>query len=223
MEGIRKVGDRVATGLSLGVAALGLLAIAGWQLHLQDMLLLLPDTPAMQYNTALVFVVLGATSAWLAHGGQPRWPVIAGATFVLAMGLAVVVEHVANVDLGVDTLLFEPWDQTQIVSPGRMSLIAATGFSLAGAGLLYRTVRRDRDWILGVFAAPPGALAISSLLGHLVGVRSLDLPLIQPSAQMAIATSLALILWSLAMFRLAFRLQPDHACLVSVCNEVWLT
>ncbi len=206
----RGVGDRTALALCFAVALLGLGALAGWYLHLRFLIQLVPGTVPMQFNTALAFAFLGGASASLASGRFGKWPVVVGGSVVAAIGLAVIAQHLIE-SPAIDTLFFEPWDwdPTLNPAPGRTSFAAAMGFALAGIGLCYRALRADRGFILGIIAAPPLAMAISSLLGQLVGVETLDLPMLQPTPLMAVNTSTALVLWSLAMMRLAWHERPE--------------
>lgn len=201
----RKLQDTVALGLCLAVALIGLLAIVGWYAHIRLLIQPLPDTPSMQFNAAAMFVLLGLASAMRAAGRPERWPVVVAGSLVSVVGLVTVAEHVFDIAPGIDTLLFVPWDQTHIVSPGRMSLLAACSFALGGAGLAYQALKPGSAHILGVVAAPALALSAASLLGLVVGMKRFDTPLLQPSPQMAVHTALAMGLWACAMFLLASR------------------
>ena len=82
--------DRMALGVSVAIMVMGLVVLAGWHAHLRAAILILGGASAMQYNTALCFVALGAAGAGLATGR--RLPMIAGATFAGIMGVAVMFE-----------------------------------------------------------------------------------------------------------------------------------
>jgi len=68
-------------------AALGLLALFGWHMHLPVLIQMLPGLAPMQYNTALCLIVAGSALATLVWGRAPLAVTIMGAAIAAAGAL----------------------------------------------------------------------------------------------------------------------------------------
>ncbi|MDQ3549880.1 MAG: hypothetical protein M3439_13790, partial [Chloroflexota bacterium] len=98
-----------ATILASGaiVASIGLAIVVSWHAHFESLLQFNPNYPAMQYNTALSFILLGF-ALLLRVAGRTRLARVV--VLVVAGGsLLILAQDVFSVDLGIDRLLFDPY------------------------------------------------------------------------------------------------------------------
>ncbi len=105
---------------SVAVMLMGLGVIVGWHAHIPAFVRLFPGTIAMQYNTALCFLALGAAGVGLSK--RRRLWLLSGGSIAALMGVAVILEYATGVSFGIDTFFFYPWERTLSADPGRMAL-----------------------------------------------------------------------------------------------------
>lgn len=192
---------RTGLYLCLAIAAVAVLVLIGWHLHVRVLVQILPGTVPMQYNTAVCFLILSLATIGL--GRKRRLLVSAGACFVAVLGFLVVVEYVANISLGIDTLLFYPWERSLSSEPGRMALTTAMCFALYGAALLILHLRQRAFTVIAILCAIPLSLALTSLTGYAFQVTYL-LPF-SLGSQMALHTASAMLVYGLVLFSEAWR------------------
>ena len=127
---LKQVGDRFAPLCGIIVSATGLVGVAGWVFHAPVLIQLAARYAAMQFNTAAGLIVAGAGLS-LAR----RSPRIAAACGVLtaALGGATLLEFGLRLNLGIDTLLYQPWLAAEV--PARMAVNTAACFLIAGVRL----------------------------------------------------------------------------------------
>src|SRR6185437_11356391 len=118
------VSRRIAAGLGLLAAALGLLGSAGWIFHVPWLLTALGGNTTIKANTALGLVAAGI--ALFAFSALPRqsWSGL--------IGLATILQHRLGIDFGIDQLLFTDTFTASDLFPGRMPRVAAGGLALCG-------------------------------------------------------------------------------------------
>lgn len=172
--------------------AAGLLVLLGWILDIPQARSLIPGTISMKANTAISFVVAGA-SIWLVAGGrgQPR-ALVVGRLLGLAVAVAGalnLIEYVFGVDLGIDQLLFVDRDPATAY-PGRMSLPTAVAFVAAGGALAFIDARPRGRWLAGFLAVATGSLGYLGLIGYALGV---DIVRIVTLQNIALNTGVALL------------------------------
>ncbi len=116
--GLLRVQVRIGSVVTI---AIGAAALLGWAARLPSLQSLGLGHPAMKVNTAICLILIGA-STWLA-AGERRGPVSTGLAILGgALGLATLVEHLLNVNLGIDqALLADPGPLAAGEQPGRMS------------------------------------------------------------------------------------------------------
>jgi PAS domain-containing protein len=176
------------------VIAVGCIVMTGWLFNIGSFLSILPDLAPMKFNTALAFVLAG--SAILSLKASPRITQ-AAAGLVTLIGLLTIAEYVFGWDLHIDQWLVR--DQISPPGtgfPGRMSLIAALNFFLAGLSLLSIRVRLLA--LAHALAFVVGYLGLLSLAGYLYNVQSLYQ--ISGFSIIAIHTSIMFIALSLGTF-----------------------
>jgi PAS domain S-box-containing protein len=182
-------------GLGIVTAAVGVLVLLGWLLQSLGFRALHREVTVMKPNTALAFVLLGASLALGQSGKNRRRQRLAGAVVAL-LGVGVLLQYAIGIDLGIDQLLFI--DRDAIRFPGRPSPATAAGFVFAGSALFASTLS-------GIRARPIAeALAAGSLLiglvpavGYLYGAARLYA--IGRETRVAPQTALVLIAWSVGL------------------------
>ena len=132
--------DWIAPACALLAAALAATALAGWQFGLEQLTHASPDRIPLHPLSA-VALLMGAAALWLlypARGDATRRGL--GhilAALLIALGLAVLIEYAAGVDLGIDLLLYaRALERESIAFPGRPSLYGSIHFLLIGGALL---------------------------------------------------------------------------------------
>jgi PAS domain S-box-containing protein len=167
----------IVTLLAGAVAStLGLVVLIGWYTHNTALLQVLPGFVAMQYNTALAFLLSGA-GLLSAIFSKSRAGAVLGAV-VAAIGLLTLAQYIFGIDIGIDQLLMQAYNvgQTAVFAPGRMALNSAVCFTLTGAALIGMAVGgvrlRQRALVLGVLGSLIIALAAVPFFGYLTGVAS---------------------------------------------------
>ena|GEM_PF-555281 len=192
--------DAIARGISAAVVLMGLAVIAGWHLHLREVVQLVSGAVPMQYNTALAFIAIGV--AGLGLKPRRRSLLLAGGIGALLLSAPVLVEYLVGEPLGIDTFFFYPWEQSLSAHPGRMALTTAAGFVLTSAAATMLALRPASFAILGLFNAIAASLALTSLVGY-----AYDITYIIPfslGSQMALHTALAMLVYALTMLGYAW-------------------
>jgi hypothetical protein len=187
------------------VVGIGSAVLIGWSFEIPILKTGLPGLITMKANTAIGFLMAGlavlfARSTTSVAGVRIRLPFTAA---VLALGCSTLFEHIFNLNLGIDELLF--YDDPTIPGVtlrGRMSPVSAVGFCLAGLSLFFlnRRGRRFQRWALWC-AVPVSLLAVQAIMGYAYGVRALFQVL--PFSALAIHTAMAFLLLSMAIFTAA--------------------
>ena len=153
--------------------ATGLLVLLGWAMNAPILTSLHPAWATMRVNTAVCFVLLGA-SLWLFGDSQRvvrRRMVTALALTVLAIAAATLSQDVLGWNLGIDELLFV--DRAPGARPGRMAPNTAILLLLLGMGVVrlddVSMGRLSAQW----YALVASAIALVAIAGYLYGVDAL--------------------------------------------------
>lgn len=154
------------------VSLLGLAVMAGWWLRLASLVQVLPGAVAMQFNTALCFLLCGVGTLGMEHG-KALAARIAGAGVLLIAGLTLI-QYLTGASFGVDELFFRHWLTTRTTHPGRMASATAMAFLLYSWVLLVGN--RDRvsvglALVSSLLCAQVLLLGGASLAGYLTGAE----------------------------------------------------
>jgi PAS domain S-box-containing protein len=183
------------------VVVIGMLAMAGNALGV----VLNTDLGAvtMPMNAAIASLAAG-TAAILAHEPRPRLRRAragrACALVAVAIGLATLIEYLANVDLGIDQLLVRipPAAGRNPSAPGRMAALSALSFVFAGLALVTLDARvRLLRWVSHVLTLVVLLAGLSVLTAYALGVPTIHTFLGFPP--MAIHVASALTLFAIAV------------------------
>jgi PAS domain S-box-containing protein len=180
---------------------MALAVLVGWHAHIKAAIQVFPGLVPMQYNTALCFLGLG--SAALGLSTRRRLLLFAGGSFAGLMGATVILEYATGTSLGIDTLLFYPWERALSADPGRMALTTAISFLLTGCSLVILALRRDRYALFGIINSVTLSLALTSLVGYSFHVTYV-LPF-RLGSQMALHTSVAFFAYGIATLGYAWK------------------
>jgi|GEM_PF-1554504 len=129
--------------LLIAIVALGLSVIAGWYLHVQWLVQALPDHAAMQFNTALCFVLSALALAMTSSKANTisLWMILT----VLILSTLNLIQYLLMCDLRIDQLFVTHFIQIKTPYPGRMApntAIAFLLFSFSYLVLHYRSSHR---------------------------------------------------------------------------------
>ncbi|MFQ5642279.1 MAG: response regulator, partial [Thiogranum sp.] len=192
---------------------LGGVVLLGWYTRNTSLIQVNPAFVAMQYNTALGFLLSGAGLLALAGKALRTTTVLGGIT--LLIGVLTLIEYVSGIDLHIDQLFMQHYIAVGTSNPGRMAPNTALCFSLTGSalliGALLRPGPRSLAWIATLGATIIG-LGIVAFSGYFIGVESaygwghLTRMAIHTAAGFVMLGS-ALITLSLAIDR---KLRPEH-------------
>lgn len=158
------------------VFLVGLVVLLSWAFGIGSIKNVFPSTAVMKANTALCFVLLGASLLILRDESRSRkfrCIGIACASLVILIALLTVIEYLTRWDLHIDQLLFEDRsDLASVFPPGRMALGTATNFVMLGVALALLGARRafglTQELVLLALL-----YSLLTLVGYLYGASSL--------------------------------------------------
>ncbi len=165
-----------------GAIAAGFLVLVGWLFDIAMLKTGLTGTATMKANTALCFMLSGA-SLWLLHarsaaGGKKKLKrrlhlasaIAASATALIT--LLTLSQYAFNWDLGIDRLLFGDGNAVGTTSnPGRMGANTAISFLLVGVSLVLLSGSSRSLWFGQILAVFVSLIALQALVGYGYGVR----------------------------------------------------
>lgn len=175
--------------ISLCLMALGLVVCAAWWLEITVLMQILPRAAPMQFNTALLFLLMGCGLFAARFGATGVVRVLAVCVGVFA--LLTLSQYLTAINLGIDQLFIHGYLQTQTSHPGRMAPNSAAAFILSAAAL-YLVADQRRQLLAASFSTLVLALGLMSLIGY-----GLDISTAYGWGQltrMAIHTSVAFVL-----------------------------
>ena len=157
--------------LSIVLIIIGAILLSGWALNIP--LLKSPGSnfPTIKSNLALCFILIGA-SLWLQQAkrinASNRHVAQILAVIVLLIGLITLIEHLFNLNFGLDQILFvEPYGTLSTFSPNRIPFIETLNLIITSFALLildkkvYKHISAPHLMIL------EGILSLIVLLGYL--------------------------------------------------------
>lgn len=150
--------------------AVGTATLCGWYFQIPRLLDWTGAGITQKTNNAIGVIVVGLAVAWLSVRPANRFVPRVLACIAAAIGALTLFQHITQVNLGIDTFLFdEAPGQPATTAPNRMGPIASTWFILTGVAICAITGRpshrRIATW-LGVLSL---ALTAIPLVGYLYG------------------------------------------------------
>ncbi|MAZ89372.1 MAG: hypothetical protein CL693_17210 [Cellvibrionaceae bacterium] len=164
------------------VAGLGLLVLIGWYSSNINLVLVHPSFVAMQYNTALGFLLSGIAIMVL-HRRRGLVSALL-AVCVLLLGSLTLAEYLWNLNLGIDTLFDSyfidadfraMYAQGSLAHPHRMAPNTAFCFSLVGLSIWLASRPHGEGYAASIssLGCVVFALGVVSFTGYLAGAESL--------------------------------------------------
>lgn len=155
--------------------AIGVTVLIGWALDIPE-LRGFKGTPSMAPVTAATFIIAGLSLFLGQARNASRWVSELSRVFavvIIVIGLMTVAEHLLNVNLGIDMLLFpRAVESLSVRVPGRMAINTAGAFVFLGVGiLLLRRDRRTNGVSSQIAAFGTLVIAFVALVGYAFGVR----------------------------------------------------
>lgn len=187
---------RLCFGVALAVIAIGASVLFGWAIESEWLKSPAPGLSETKANTALCFVLSGASLAFGRIGSGRRFA--AGrvlAILVGAIAVATLSEYLFGWNLGLDEMLFhDSSSSVATLSPGRMGANTAFNFTLVSLALL--TV--DVEW--RGFRPTQACALIVAVLGYAYGVSTLSTSFItEHITPMALHTALTFIVLAVGL------------------------
>ena len=184
---------RLSGVAAIAAAVIGALAMTGWVLGVDVLKSVVPGLITMKANTALVFVLLGASLFATAAGAERYKSFVRVATLIaFTLAAAVFSQYVHGHDLGVDLLLFyEPPGTAGTVHPGRMASNTSLCLLLVGMGLLLADTRYGAA-VTPAVGVVVGVAALLALVGYFTGLTNLYG--FAKQTQMAVPTAAGILL-----------------------------
>ena len=173
MSQLRLTSDLVTVSrlFSLVTFTLGVVVLFGWYSNNQALIQVNEVFVPMQYNTALGFVILGA-SGWCL-GARQRLPALVSGYFLLLLGFLTLIQYTFSVDLAIDQLLMEHYIDVNTSHPGRMAPNTALCFALAGiAWLVAISHNKYSNALLSIIASCIFSLGVVAFTGYIAGIET---------------------------------------------------
>jgi signal transduction histidine kinase len=188
----------IAGGFS---ALVGVLVLVGWGRDIDALKRIVPGLIATIPNTAVAFIIggLAVMSASREQRDERFVPITRGLAVALTtLGVLFFIERAANIDFGIDLLLFGDAVRAMAGQPGRPAINSALVMALDGAALLAIEARTERGnrpaELLSVLAV---FIAFTAIVGYMYGVRGLYS--FGPRTGMALLTAITLSALSLGV------------------------
>jgi PAS domain S-box-containing protein len=192
------VAARLVFWLGIYTLVTAFLSLLGWVLDVPRLADWDLDGIAIQPNSTVAAMAAGAALV-LVSTGRRRAGAALGAG-LCALGGALLFQHAARVDLGIDRLLLfgRSWGELATVSPGRVGVPGSAAFTLLGAALVLQAGGARARRAVPVFGLGVVAIATFSLTGYLFHADRLhNLPrltaIAMQTATMVFAAGLALV------------------------------
>jgi len=157
---------------SIVVFGVGLVVLLGWVMALPALRSIVPGLPAIRFNTALSFLLLGSSLWFLQNEEASHAQKGIGKTLTslaLVISLLTLSEYLFGWDLGIDELFIRDLDSPPDLFPGRVSPIAVLCASLSSVGLLMLGSRISQYFSIGVIV-----LSLVAIMDFLFDFRALS-------------------------------------------------
>jgi PAS domain S-box-containing protein len=164
---------RVALWAGAASILLGLIVLAGWYTHSLSITQVVPSLPPMQRNTALSFIFCGLALCLIVTSRRKTAAAVSALPLLIAV--AVGLEYLLNVNLGVDELLGPGYASVNAPYPGRMSQLTDACFLLTASALVtvaFRGFARYSSAVCGLVGSALATVGLVSFLSYLIAQRN---------------------------------------------------
>ena len=153
--------------------ALGVLVLIGWYTHSITLIQVHPSFVAMQYNTALGFLICGI--GLIATNRNRYKTTQISSAFLFLLGGLTLSQYIFDSDLGIDQLLMEFYVDVKASHPGRMAPNTALCFFLVGLSLFVSSqIQKYKPTasILGLLGSLVFALGSVAFFGYINSIET---------------------------------------------------
>jgi signal transduction histidine kinase len=183
--------SRVASVAGWVLVVLAGTVLSGWAFRIPVLMSVWPGLATMKPNTAVAFLLTGLALV-RRQGRHLRLYCLA----VTLVGTLTLIEYVANLNFGIDELLFR--DPYSRIDPGRMSQITSVGFTVLGPALALMssrssTARMVSRWL----GAVVGSLGFIAILGYSYDTQALYQ--VRPYSSVALHTAIGFVVAALGV------------------------
>jgi diguanylate cyclase (GGDEF)-like protein/PAS domain S-box-containing protein len=198
--------------IGAALALLGGSVAAGWLLRVAALVQILPGFTPMVLNTAICFVLSGASL--MAAALRPDWrrAVRILSAALLALAAAVTLQYVMGADFGIDAPALHRWlPSDNNLHPGRMSAFTGLAFIAASLAMLLATgpSRPRNDSLALALAGVTGVIGTLALVGYLFELHLIFAR--YPLGLVALHTAAGLVALSVALWLHLLREGRIHA------------
>lgn len=163
--------------LSIILIIIGVLVLIGWAFDIAILKSPGPNFSTIKSNAALCFILIGA-SLWLQQTKRvnKRNQRIAQilAVIVVLIGFLTLIEHLFNLNLGIDQIFFsEPLGTLNTSAPNRMSFPAAFMLLITGSALFILDKKIGGYRPAQILILIEGIIAFMAVMGYVYGTSSL--------------------------------------------------
>ena len=190
-----RIASSVTFVASVALLILGISVLIGWAFDIGILKRLAPGLVSMKPNTAVCFILSGA-SLWLlkaegVSGAKLRLGQ-ALAAIVVVIGALTIIEYFSGANLRLDQLLFTEAKSPSVLFPGRMAFATALNFVVLGSALVFINEKSKGKNLTDVLAGSGAALTLLALLSYLYKVDALYR--VVPFATIALHTIIGLLI-----------------------------
>jgi signal transduction histidine kinase/CheY-like chemotaxis protein len=162
---------RLGQFLGITTTLLGLIVLGGWALGSDTLKTVYPGFVSMKANTALCFMLAGASVLIGYSYRATRWKRNCAsvlAFLVVLIGALTLLEYLSGRNFGLDEIIFLDSPTAAFTSsPGRMAPNTATAFLFLGLSLIFLSHGPRAAWTAHVFALGGLFIALLALIGYL--------------------------------------------------------
>ena len=199
------------------VIAVSTLVMLAWVFQWGPVVQVNADWAPMQFNTALCIFILSMSIFTLNKEKRRMALVFAGLSFLIS-GFTLL-EWGGGWDFRIDTIIADPFIQTKTVSPGRMSINSALSFFILSSGILMRFFGRDFINFQTFLYSIVAGIGMVSFVSYFTTFD--DMYSWSGFTQMAIHTSLCILLLSMALIIHEWRKKRDNWGSIAMEREPW--
>lgn len=160
--------QRAVVAAGLGCLVLGLAVMLLWLAEPTELAARHPAVFAMKFNAGLAFALIGL--AYLATTRGLRLLPAAMMVPVVLYGALALAQHIFDLDLGIDTLLYTPFIDIGTSRPGRIAPNTALCFLLVGLAVALRALARQGGVIQTALGFAVVMIAAAALIGYAIAL-----------------------------------------------------
>lgn len=134
---------RITANYTIGclLILLGIVVMIGWAFRIPSLLIIVPGSAPMVFNTALCFTLLGTNIMLREHAlrdpsSHSGWADVGISLLIIALSSGTLFQYLTGIDIGLDQLFLTPWILDANAFPGRMAPQTAICFIFSALVLL---------------------------------------------------------------------------------------